>query len=85
MKSNNGYYDYPKNKPSKDDYYLVSVSPTCIIDLGLPPSPLILIARYNPATVEWTAILGISSTGLGNIANEIISWRDLPQPKQTRE
>lgn len=76
----NAYLDYPANKPKRDDYYLVSIKQALILRLGLAPGPSILIARYNPATQEWTTVLGMSSIGLGDIRAEVISWRDLPRP-----
>jgi hypothetical protein len=80
MTINNGYFDYPKTKPTADDYYLVSVKQALILKLGLAPSPLILIAKYNLLTQEWAAVLGMTSQGLGNINSQVIGWRDLPSP-----
>lgn len=80
MTQTNGYHDYPANKPQKDDYYLVSVKSPLHLRLGLSPSPAILIAKFNSVTQEWTATLGISSVVLGNIADDVISWRELPRP-----
>jgi hypothetical protein len=76
---NNGYHDYPSNKPPKDDHYLISVKPALILKLGLSPSPPILIARYNPPTQEWKTVLGMSME-LGDISNDVIAWHDLPLP-----
>jgi hypothetical protein len=79
MTTKNGYLAYPTNKPPTEDYYLVSVNPALILKLGLAPSPDILIAKYKIATQEWTVVLGMSGMGLGNINQEVISWRELPR------
>jgi len=50
------------------------------LKIGLSPSPDVLIARYNQANREWTTVFGSSGVGLGNIASDVLAWRELPKP-----